>query len=180
MLNIFEKPILIEDLPTDDQSSGAVPAGDYEVKIERASVEATKSGDGAYIKLMLRIIGPKSVNACIFANINVANRSETAERIGKQELRKIMAATGVSALSHESQFIDRRMMVKVTCVPDEYKRSKGDANAMKNEVKGYSSVSEQRFAQLHQPSPQQYHQPQPPAASATPQQQTSSAPVRPW
>ena len=127
--------IRAEELPQDERGDfSAIPAGDYGVVIDAAEIKATKTGTGQYIKLKLKVTGPTNAGRVLFSNVNIMNQSPEAERIGRQELRKIMEATGVLELSDSDQLIGGHMMVKVTVKTSEQ-------YGAENEVKGYRSHS---------------------------------------
>lgn len=127
--------IRADELPQDERGDfSAIPAGDYAVVIDAAEIKATKTGTGQYIKLKLKVTGPTNAGRVLFSNVNIMNQSPEAERIGRQELRKIMEATGVLELSDSDQLIGGHMMVKVTVKTSEQ-------YGAENEVKGYRAMS---------------------------------------
>lgn len=180
--------INLNDLPQNDQISGALPAGEYAVKIDKAELKTTNSGDGQYIKLQLRVTGPTHVNACVFTNLNIVNRNETAERIGKQQLRSIMEAINLQTITDTDQLIGGVMLVKISCQPDDYRRGNGDLDAMKNEVKLFKKLGGSTAIPSQQPVPvQQQPFPSPTQPRQQPQQQQQQqipsqtpATARPW
>lgn len=81
----------------DDNQSGALPAGQYTVVVERADMTNTKDGSGKYVKLMLRVCDmEKRNNAVIFENINVVNASEAAQDIGRKRIKSMLELIGMS------------------------------------------------------------------------------------
>ena len=127
--------IRAEELPQDERGDfSAIQAGDYAVVIDAAEIKATKTGTGQYIKLKLKVTGPTNAGRVLFSNVNIMNQSPEAERIGRQELRKIMEATGVLELSDSDQLIGGHMIVKVTVKTSEQ-------YGAENEVKGYRAHS---------------------------------------
>lgn len=163
--------IRADELPQDERGDfSAIPAGDYAVVIDAAEIKATKTGTGQYIKLKLKVTGPTNAGRVLFSNVNILNQSPEAERIGRQELRKIMEATGVLELSDSDQLIGGHMIVKVTVKTSEQ-------YGAENEVKGYRSIG---GAPSPMPSTTPPAQPsmfaaQPPAA-AVQQQAPAAAP----
>lgn len=167
--------INVNDLPQDEQQGGAIPAGQYVVKIERAQLKDTKSGTGRYISLMLRVQGPTHSNAVVFAMVNISNQNQEAERIGKAQLRSIMEAIGLQTITDTDQLIGGVMDVKVAVEKDTYNGNEQDRNVVKSFKKSQSGAAMSQpaastyFAPLQPPAPQQ---PSPPA--------NPTAPVRPW
>lgn len=168
----------VNDLPQDEQQGGAIPAGQYVVKIERAQLKDTKSGTGRYISLMLRVQGPTHSNAVVFAMVNISNQNQEAERIGKAQLRSIMEAIGLQTITDTDQLIGGVMDVKVAVEKDTYNGNEQDRNVVKSFKKSQSgaalSTPRQQPPATHFVPPQPL-EPRQPAPQANP-----TAPVRPW
>lgn len=172
--------IRADELPQDERGDfGAIPAGDYAVVIDAAEIKDTKAGNGQYIKLKLKVTGPTHAGRVLFSNVNIRNASAQAELIGRQELRKIMEATGVLELSDSDQLIGGQMMVKVAVKTSEQ-------YGAENEVKGYRAIGNLPPA-MPQPPAQPSMFAQPPAASvqqpppaAAPRAAASPAGAPPW
>lgn len=171
--------INVNDLPQNDAPSGAIPAGEYAAKIDKAELKATNHGNGQYIKLQLRITGPTHANACVFTNLNIVNQNETAERIGKQQLRSIMEAINLQTITDTDQLIGGQLMIKVTCEADEYRRGNGDLDAMKNEVKLFKKLGGSPAIPSQTPAYSPQHTPHQ-AQAQQPVQQPAASPARPW
>lgn len=87
-----------------------VPSGWYRLLIDSAETKATKKGTGKFIKMVFSGIDGKAKNRKFFHNFNIQNQSETAQRIGKSEFKKLLTAIGVTTgLSSEED-----MKLKVT------------------------------------------------------------------
>lgn len=99
-----------------------IPAGDYTFAVKTAELKQTKNGTGEYIKLACQVIGPTNSGRIIFKNINLVNANADAQRIGRQELARFMAATGINQLSDTDQLVGRTFVgtVKVTPKTDEF------------------------------------------------------------
>lgn len=127
--------INLNDLPQQTNDYAPIPAGDYVVTIKNAELKPTKDGSGQYIKLKLDVVAPSSVGRVIFSNINIRNKSEQAENIGRQQLGAIMRALGISSISHPDQLIGATVGVKVAI------REAQNGYEAQNEVKAYKAVS---------------------------------------
>ena len=171
--------INVNDLPQDEQQGGAIPAGQYIVKIERAQLKDTKSGTGRYISLMLRVQGPTHSNAVVFAMVNISNQNQEAERIGKAQLRSIMEAIGLQTITDTDQLIGGVMDVKVAVEKDTYNGNEQDRNVVKSFKKSQSGAV--LSTPMQQPPATHFVPPQPPAPQQQPAPQANpAAPVRPW
>jgi hypothetical protein len=99
-----------------DQWQGfeALPAGEYKVQIIDSDLCDTRAGDGQYIKLVYEVVGdPLYDGRKIFDNINIANPSPDAVRIGKQRLNTICAVTGVPSLKDTAQLHGKTMSLLI-------------------------------------------------------------------
>ena len=132
-MSIFEETFYVKDMP--EQEGGdfsPIPAGEYTVEIKSAEIKQTKAGNGSYIDARMDVTEGKHAKRVLFANINIKNPSEVAEKIGRAQLGEIMRANNIAALQATDQLIGCTMIVRV--VISEYK---GEA---KNEVKGYKAA----------------------------------------
>ena len=168
----------IQDLPQDEQQGGAIPAGQYVVKIERAQLKDTKSGTGRYISLMLRVQGPTHSNAVVFAMVNISNQNQEAERIGKAQLRSIMEAIGLQTITDTDQLIGGVMDVKVAVEKDTYNGNEQERNVVKSFKKSQSGAVSP--VPMSQPTPTPFAPPQPPVSHQPSPPANPAAPVRPW
>lgn len=123
----------VADLPESD-SFEPIPAGTYTAQIADAELKATKAGTGQYIKLRLDITGPTHQGRVVFANLNIRNPNETAERIGRQQLGDVMRAIGLSQVQDTDQLVGGALKIKVTVRPP------SDGYDASNDVKSYSAI----------------------------------------
>ena len=126
--------ININDLPQQTNDYAPIPAGDYVVTIKNAELKPTKDGSGQYIKLKLDVVAPSSVGRVIFSNINIRNKSEQAENIGRQQLGAIMRALALNSVSDTDQLIGATLSVKVAI------REAQNGYEAQNEVKAYKAA----------------------------------------
>lgn len=120
------------DAPAGDMEP--IPAGWYDVEVERAEVRDTKAG-GSMLALMLRVIGPSHGNRVLWANYNLAHPTSTmAVEIGHSQLKGLHTACGIPTLTSTDQLIGARCAVRVSVKKDD---QWGD----KNEVKGARALT---------------------------------------
>lgn len=122
------------DIPQ-DTSFDPIPAGWYSATITNAEAKDTRDGSGKYIKLRFDVTGPSHQGRVVFANINIRNKSDAAEKIGVQQLGELMRAIGLPSLSNTDQLIGGNCQINVKVRPAD-----GQYDAQ-NEVKGFKSVS---------------------------------------
>jgi hypothetical protein len=152
---ILSTPFLADDLPSGGGSYEALPAGWYTATINGAEVKTTKSGTGKYIAVRYDITGPTHQGRVVFGNLNIENANPKAEEIGRQQLRALMEAVGLSKLNDTDQLLGGSLKIKLKIESD---AQYGD----RNQVSGFSSAGGVA----------------PKAAAATPAAKSSSAP--PW
>jgi hypothetical protein len=126
--------ININDIPAQTNDYAPIPAGEYIATIKDAEVKVTKDGTGQYIKLKLQIDAPSNTGRVIFSNLNIQNKSEAAERIGRQQLGEIMRALGLSSVADTDQLVGGTIGIKVAI------REAQNGYEAQNEVKGYKSM----------------------------------------
>lgn len=140
----FDQKINVNSLP-ESESFEPIPAGWYDTSITKCDLKPTKDGQGRYLALELTVLGPTHQNRRIFTNVNVNNKnSSEAERIGQQQLRKIMVAGNLTELADDSQLVGVRVSVRTTIKHD---KEYGD----KNEVKDFRAI-ENDSATVAQPA----------------------------
>ena len=115
-----------------DQASGdyePIPAGWYDVAIERAEVRDTKAG-GSMLAVMLRVEGPSHAGRVLFGNYNLAHpTSKIAVEIGHAQLKALHTACGIPALTNTDQLVGGRCAVRVSVKKDD---QYGDKNEVKS------------------------------------------------
>lgn len=137
----LSQEINIADLPEDTGGDFTpIPAGEYTVNVKDAAIKATNDGTGEYIKLRLDVTGPSHSGRVIFSNINIRNKSQAAESIGRGQLRSIMVAAGLQNLSDTDQLIGLRMAVKVGIREARTDPATGKTYEASNEVKAYKAA----------------------------------------
>ena len=137
----LDQAINYNDLPEDTGGDfSPIPAGDYTCTVKDAEVKATNDGTGQYIKLRLDVSGPTHTGRVIFANINIRNKSEAAESIGRGQLRSIMGALGLASLSDTDQLIGGHLAIKVAIREARTDDKTGKTYEASNEVKAFKAV----------------------------------------
>lgn len=162
----LEHTINLEDLP---ESTGTgefqpLPAGWYSATINKAELKPTKDGTGQYIAIRYDITGPTHQGRVVFGNLNIRNKSEKAEEIGRAQLGDIMRAIGLKQVSDTDQLIGGSLQIKLDIKTDEQ-------YGTRNEVKGYKASGD---AMVYFGKPVEVN----PDDTATIKKMTGSAP--PW
>jgi hypothetical protein len=80
-----------------------IPKAWYNLRIVESEMKPTKSGDGAYLKLMVEVIDGEHVGRKIFDQVNLQNPNPVAVEIGQARLSAYCHATGVMMLTNSEQ-----------------------------------------------------------------------------
>lgn len=133
-----------ETFSTDElpQSSGydTLPAGWYNAKITEAKLKDTNDRTGQLIAVRYDIIGPTHQGRVVFGNINIRNKSDKAQEIGRQQLGDIMRSIGVPKLENTDQLIGGTLQIKVSVQPERTDEKTGQVYDARNEVKGFKAI----------------------------------------
>lgn len=84
-----------------------VPAGEYTLKALEAEEKPTKSGDGSYIAVKFEICKGEYEGRKVWANFNINNPSEKAQKIGRQQIVSWATAAGKPNASDTDALIER-------------------------------------------------------------------------
>jgi len=117
------------------ESITPIPAGVYLAQAVESDVVPTKSG-GQMAKFTFQVLQGPYANRKVFANINIRNANQDAERIGQSQLSALCHAVGlVGQLNDTAQLHLRPVMIRVKIRKDDTGQY-GD----RNEVTGYEAA----------------------------------------
>lgn len=134
-----------------------LPAGWYTAKITEADVNATKAGNGQYIKVKYDITGPSHQGRAVYGNLNIKNPNPKAEEIGRQQLAELITSIGLTKVRDTDQLIGGELQIKLKVrQSEEY----GDSN----DVAGFKAIAGSA----------------PPAVSASQPAQSTAPAKAPW
>ncbi len=105
------------ELPENDNNFEPIPAGWYQAQIEKAEVKATKAGNGSYMNVQYKILGPQYAGRVVFGMITIQNPNSTAEEIGKKEMGSLMDACALVSVNNTDSFIGKTLTIKVKVKP---------------------------------------------------------------
>jgi len=74
---------------------GPVPAGDYNLQLEKGTIAYTKNGRGVLFKAQFAILEGDYSGRMIFAQYNIRNDNEQAQTIGIAEMKALTIACGL-------------------------------------------------------------------------------------
>ena len=112
-----------------------IPAGVYVATVKGAEVKPTKDGTGKILNVQWHIDGPEHSGRVVFDGINIVNKSDTAQKIARQQLASLCNAVGLGKLTDSQALIGRTAKLKIAIEID--KSGQYDPS---NRVKRYSSA----------------------------------------
>lgn len=71
-----------------------VPNGIYDVKVIDVELKETKAKDGGYLSIKLQVVGGEHSGKVIGENINIFNKNEKAQEIGRRKLKQMLIQIG--------------------------------------------------------------------------------------
>ncbi len=108
---------------------GAVPKGEYQVIIVKTEKEPTSTGDNHLLKVELQVVEGEFTGSKMWDNLNLWNKSETAQKIAQGTLSSICRAVNVLT-PRSSEELHNRQLTAVVDV-EQYN------GKPKNKVKAY-------------------------------------------
>lgn len=139
-----------------------IEPGEYPAVITKSEMKPTNDGSGQRLNLTLQILSGKYQNRTLFDGLNVKNKSQQAEQIGRSQLKAVCVAVNVPDPKVSEELHNKPLMIKVAVGKDQ------NGNP-RNEIKGYKARLPQQTAQ------------QQPAANLVEQAFEEAAPAKsPW
>lgn len=120
-----------DELPESRGDYEPLPEGWYSADIGDAEIRVTKDGTGQYIRCRYNITGPTKAGRVVFGNLNIMNKSQKAEEIGRQQLGELMRCIGLGRIEDTDQLIGSSLQIKLSIRPAE------NGYAAQNEVRGF-------------------------------------------
>ena len=108
------------ELPVDEKDGdfAPLPAGWYSANIIESELKDTNSGTGQYIKIRYDITGPTHQGRVVFGMLNIKNDNEVAEKIGLQQLLRLMKVIGLEWPPEDTdQFVGNSLEIKLKIKP---------------------------------------------------------------
>ena len=130
-MDLSKYNIDVENESQEARNFDPLPDGQYEVIISRSEMRDTKAGDGEMLVLTFEVIEGDYEGRLLWENINLVNKSDVAERIGRSQLASICKAVGVMNPQDSADLHDKPLVITV-------RRDKKDNT--RNVIKGYAST----------------------------------------
>ena len=108
----------VSDVAPDTGATGGsydpIPEGEYILKALDAEEKTTSKGDGSYIKVKFEVAKGEHTGRLLWQNFNINNPSETAQRIGRQQLVAWAAACGKPDADDTDKLLDKPFRADVS------------------------------------------------------------------
>lgn len=112
------------------QEMGAIPAGDYQVVLVKSDRKINSKQTGELLSLEFQVLNGPFQNRKLYANLNIRNQSEMAQKIAWAELSALCRAVEVMSPKDTNELHGRPLIVSVK-VDDDDKGNK------RNQITGY-------------------------------------------
>lgn len=150
-----------------------LPAGEYQAVVVDMEEKPTKDGTGKRLNVKLQIVTPgQYMNRTVFDGINIVNKSEQAQKIGRGQLKALCIAAGVPDPQNSQQLYGKKIVVKLGI-------SKDDKGNERNEVKSYKAFVASSAPPAAKRDPNMIEQAFG-EGEAAPAEAASGAKVNPW
>jgi len=116
-----------------------IEPGEYPAVITKSEMKPTKDGSGQRLNLTLQILSGKYQNRTLFDGLNVKNKSQQAEQIGRSQLKAVCVAVNVPDPKVSEELHNKPLIIKVAVGKDQ------NGNP-RNEIKGYKARLPQQAA----------------------------------
>jgi hypothetical protein len=144
-----------------------IPEGDYVLKALESEEKDTASG-GQMIKVKFEVVGGEHNGRWVWQNFNTVNKSDAAQRIGRQQLVAWATACGKADCDDTDKLIDKKFNATVAVEP-----AKGQY-AASNKIKAFLFARDDKPAAAKAPGAK-------PAAAKTPAAAPAAAKsANPW
>ena len=144
----FGFTLTASEMPVAEDTYAPLAEGWYTAIISNVELKDTKAGTGKYLSVRYDITGPTSQGRVVFANITVVNPSEKAEKIGREQIGKIMSILKLKEAGNSDVFVGHAIGIKLSI-----RRSEewGD----RNEVREYKPADFGEFKATPSPADNQ-------------------------
>jgi hypothetical protein len=102
----------LNEYVAEDRDYTPIPKGDYELKCTDAEVKSTKSG-GEMIAATFEVASGKFTGRKIWNNFNIHNSSDTAQRIGREQVAAWARAAGKPNANSFDELLERKFKAVV-------------------------------------------------------------------
>lgn len=112
----------------------AIPDGDYNCLVEKIAIKPTKDGEGRRCEVRLRVVDGAHSKRVVFDGINIVNRSEKAQLIGRQQLAELLEACGKKGERDLATLVQCEVIARVRTQPAQ------DGYEARNVVRAYRQL----------------------------------------
>lgn len=131
------------EVPEDERSFGALPAGKYPLRVTDSDVKPTKKGDGTYLDCALEVIEGEYKGRKLWAKFNLENPNQEAVNIARRQLADLCLAIGHQGELRDSAHLHYKPFVgRVEFIPAGTTTKSGYTyDRDSNDVKGFEKYN---------------------------------------
>jgi hypothetical protein len=136
-----------------DQEFSLLPEGIYRVMINATALKANKNSDGSHVSVEFQVVDGVHKGRKLWHNFNVANPNEKAQNIGRAQMKKFLAAIGITTAIDMATQLPTLAKSKTLYVGVEHVKDFRDETRLKEEIKRFdASPGSVAIAQAAAPS----------------------------
>ncbi len=121
--------------------SEPIPEGEYKVVASKMERKNTKKGDGFGWSQELTVIEGEYEGRSVKHWYNIHNPSDTAEKIGRAQMKRFLDCIGVLEPEDEEAMLDIPFVATITCKKDSFMKDGQSISFIKNEVSRIDPVA---------------------------------------
>lgn len=142
-----------------------VPKGRYLCTVEEIEQKDTKEKTGSYLEVKFKCIAPKEHKGRMFwSRLNVNNKSEIAQRIGREQFNALcIAAVGALDVRNTDKLLAKRVVLHVSIERDQDQQPR-------NRVDGFEAPKDQVAGSAPSGAPAPSKIPEQPSSERSPDQ----------
>jgi hypothetical protein len=95
-----------------------ITAGNYIAQIVKSEIKVNKDGFGSRLSLQFQITDGENRGRILFHDVTLKNQSETAMKIGREQLAQLARACGLTRVQDSAQLHGIEMQIKVSIRED--------------------------------------------------------------
>jgi len=136
-LNMALLPDVFIPEEAQDNPFAPIPAGWYTAEITKSELKTTNDKTGKYIALTFRVVEGEHEGRLVFTNLNIVNKSDTAVKLARADLKAICGAVGIDGELEDTEDLHNiPLAIKVSV------KAETAQWPAKNEIKSYKPESD--------------------------------------
>jgi hypothetical protein len=127
-------------------SRDPIPEGTYTLKATEAVEKETRNRDGSYIAVTFEVVRGDFAGRKLWSNFNIHNKSDKAQRIGRQQIMSWAAACGKLDADDTDKLVDLPFSADV------YIEEARDGYAASNDIRSFNFDAPEKTEKAEKPA----------------------------